>query len=58
MTGIPIDIRIIAGKNRDLYSQVKKVSLGKICLRLCVLELETPSFEKRKKIFRVVNVFY
>jgi PAS domain S-box-containing protein len=56
---IPIDIRIIAATNRDLYSQVKKGEFREdLFYRLCVLELETPPLRKRKEDIPALVKFF
>ncbi len=56
---IPIDIRVIAATNRDLYSQVERGEFREdLYYRLCVLRLEIPTLGKRiEDIPDLVNYF-
>ena len=56
---IPVDIRVIAASNRDLYKQVEKGDFREdLYYRLCVLRLEIPPLRKRTSdISYLVNYF-
>ncbi|NPV43547.1 MAG: sigma 54-interacting transcriptional regulator [Firmicutes bacterium] len=56
---IPIDIRIIAASNRDLYNLVKKGNFREdLFYRLCVLQLVIPPLRERKEdIIDIVKFF-
>lgn len=56
---IPIDIRIIAASNRDLYNLVEKGNFREdLFYRLCVLQLVIPPLRERKEdIIDIVKFF-
>lgn len=56
---IPVDVRVIAATNRDLYKQVEKERFREdLFYRLCVLRLDIPPLRKRKEdLYELVNYF-
>ncbi|MGB4439311.1 MAG: sigma 54-interacting transcriptional regulator [Sedimentibacter sp.] len=56
---IPIDVRVIAATNRDLYKQVEKEKFREdLFYRLCVLRLDIPPLRNRKgDLSELVNYF-
>ncbi len=56
---IPVDIRIIAATNRDLYNEVQKGKFREdLYYRLCVLKLVIPTLKERSEDIAILTEYF